>query len=278
MDTVNLNIKFIRKQQGLTQQAFANLIDIKRSSLGAYEEGRAKPNYDTLQAISSKFNISIDKLLKENLQEISSQSIFGNGSATLTTARRSKPSQKTKASTDVEGKKLRVLSITVGEDNEENIELVPDKAAAGYLDGYKDQEYIASLPKFRLPFLPTGTYRAFEIKGDSMLPVQPGSIVIGEYVENWTGISNNQAHIVVSESEGLVFKRITNNINSNKTLTLRSDNPAYPPYTIKVDDVVEVWQAKAFISKEMPTNDTTLEKVMGMVMELQQEVIKMKKT
>src|SRR3546814_6005241 len=43
---------------------------------------------------------------------------------------------------------VRVLSITVDGDDKENIELVPVKASAGYLNGYADPEYIAELPKF----------------------------------------------------------------------------------------------------------------------------------
>src|SRR5690606_38332737 len=83
---------------------------------------------------------------------------------------------------------VRVLSITVDGDDKENIELVPIKASAGYLNGYADPEYIAELPKFSLPMFRQGTYRAFEIKGDSMLPLQSGSVVIAEYVENWSEI------------------------------------------------------------------------------------------
>ena len=59
------------------------------------------------------------------------------------------------------------------EEDRENIELIPQKASAGYLNGYADPEYIREQPRFRLPFLPSNaTYRAFEISGDSMLPIK----------------------------------------------------------------------------------------------------------
>lgn len=273
---INANIKFIRKQKSMTQQSFADLIGIKRSSLGAYEEGRAKPNYETIQTIARKFNISIDKLLTQDLAKIADESVFGNSRHTIT--HYSNQNSGGRAPVDIEGKKLRVLSITVDENDNENIELVPDKARAGYLDGYADPQYIEKLPKFRLPFLPQGTYRAFEIKGDSMLPLQPGSVVVGEYVADWLDVKNDETYIVVSQNEGIVYKRVLNNIGENKTLILKSDNEAFPPYPIKIEDVVEMWNAKAFISKELPStnNDTTLEKLMSTVIELQQEVIKLK--
>jgi hypothetical protein len=67
--------------------------------------------------------------------------------------------------------------------------MVPLKASAGYLNGYADPEYVAKLPKFYLPMFKQGTFRAFEIKGDSMLP-----IISGRYhnsripVENWADV------------------------------------------------------------------------------------------
>lgn len=273
MNIINQNIKFIRKQKGMTQQKFADAIGIKRSSLGAYEEGRAKPSHNTIMAIAEKFHISIDKLFNEDLSAIADQSVFGEKKASLVTT---SAMQRAKGQADVEGKKLRVLSITVGKDDKENIELVPMKAAAGYLQGMADPEFIEGLPKFRLPFLPTGTYRAFEIKGESMLPLASGSIVVGEYIENWQDIKNNQTYIVVSNDDGIVYKRIVNTLGDNRKLILKSDNPDYPAYSIHVDEVAEVWQAKAFISKELPGEATTLEKLMSTVMELQQEVIKLK--
>ncbi|MGB1241326.1 MAG: XRE family transcriptional regulator [Chitinophagales bacterium] len=272
---INANIKFIRKQKSMTQQSFADLIGIKRSSLGAYEEGRAKPNYETIQTIARKFHISIDKLLTQDLAKIADESVFG-----VEYQRPIPPSghRSNNQRLDIEGKKLRVLSITVDTNDNENIELVPDKARAGYLEGYSDPQYIEQLPKFRLPFLPQGTYRAFEIKGDSMLPLQSGSVVVGEYVADWLDVKNNETYIVVSQNEGIVYKRVLNNIDENKTLILKSDNQAYPPYPIKIGEVVEMWNAKAFISKELPSknNDVTLEKLMSTVIELQQEVIKLK--
>ena len=273
MDVINANIKFIRKQKGLTQQGFATAIGIKRSSLGAYEEGRARPSYDTIQSISRKFNISIDRLLTEDLTQTADNSVFG---ASLPQNTSNVPNTATPSTPDIEGNRLRILSITVDDKNKENIELVPDKARAGYLEGYEDPQYIKTLPRFNLPFLNQGTYRAFEIQGDSMMPLQPGSIVVGEYTENWKDIKDNDTYVVVSQNDGIVYKRVKNNIKNNKTLTLRSDNVDYPAYTINIDDVVEVWKAKVFISKESSSaQKMSLEKLTNLVLDVQQNVMKL---
>ena len=67
MDIINVNIRFLRKQKGITQQEFADLLKIKRATLGAYEEGRAKPNLDVQRALAKMFNLSLDQLLSRNL-------------------------------------------------------------------------------------------------------------------------------------------------------------------------------------------------------------------
>lgn len=222
MSHLTSNLKYLRKESSHTQQSFADLLSVKRSLIGAYEEGRANPNYETLTAIARQFDVSIDALINTDLSKTGGK--------------------------DVTGKGLRVLSITVNENDNENIELVPVKAAAGYLGGFGDPDYLKELPRFSLPFLPTGTYRAFEIKGDSMLPLQPGSIVVGEYVENWKEMKDGLTYIILTKDDGIVYKRVFNNIERNKSLILRSDNPSYPPYDINVNEIMEVWKAKVFIS------------------------------
>ena len=179
---------------------------------------------------------------------------------------------------DAEGKRLRVLSISVYQEGNENIELVPVKASAGYLTGYADPEFISDLPRFNLPMLPTGTYRAFEIKGDSMLPLQPGSIVIGEYVENWNDIKDGRTYVVLSKEDGVVYKRLFSDIKGSGSITCQSDNPSYPPFLIKGEDILEVWQAKLFISKAepMPLNNTKPDDMLSMIQHLQQEITNLK--
>ena len=257
MGLINENIKYLRKQKGFTQEQLAEKIGIKRSLVGAYEEGRAEPNLNTLSLFSKIFDLSVDILISEKLSE----------------GDHYKEIQKK----DIEGKKLRVLSITVDKDDNENVHLVPQKAAAGYLNGFSDPEYVAELPKFYLPIFNNGTFRAFEIKGDSMLPLPSGTIIIGRYVENWRDIKDNQTYILVTKSEGIVYKRVFSQIKNNETLRLVSDNKVYDAYEVSIEEINEVWEAKAFISTEFPQADISLEKLTSMVVNLQQEMQNIKK-
>lgn len=261
---IGQNLKQLRKLKNLTQQELADKLNIRRSSIGAYEECRATPRYETLESVSDFFGLPIDTLIREDLSQINEQELIK-----LQKAQRG----------DSEGKPARILAITVDRDNKPNIDYVHQPASAGYLNGLADKEYIEELPKFQLPIpsLARGTFRAFEIKGDSMLPLKSGSIVVGEYVENLRDIKEGQTYIVISQSEGIVYKRVYLGKNEEENrLRLVSDNPIYTPYHVGYDDVQELWKAKIFISSELPEPDMSLEKLSTIVMELQQEVIKLR--
>ncbi len=261
MDVVNENVKELRKRHGSTQQEFADLLEIKRANVGAYEEGRAKPSYELLIKLSDLFDINLDTLITKDISKLSEEQLKLHGRF------------------DATGKKLRVLSITVDQEDNENIEFVPVKASAGYLDGYSDPEFIQDLPRFNIPILPTGTYRAFEIKGDSMLPLQPGSIVIGEYVENWEDLKDGHAYIILSKDDGVVYKRVFNHNEKDATIICQSDNPSYPPFEIHGKDILEIWKAKLFISKAEPKHESDLNQsdMMAMLQQLQKQVLELQK-
>ena len=254
MANISNNLRYLRKKKGLTQQQFADLMEIKRSLVGAYEEDRADPRYDLLKKFASFFELSIDELINEQIND------------------KWKPKPKSDASN------LRVLSISVDSEDRENIELVPVKASAGYLNGYADPQFISDLPKFHLPFLKQGTFRAFEIKGDSMLPLPSGTIVIGEYLENWNDIKVGETYVFITKDDGVVYKRAGNRFKENKAIKLISDNPVYDPYTVPAEDILEVWKSKAYISTVFPepAQEPTMESLTSMMAQMQKSIAQLK--
>jgi transcriptional regulator with XRE-family HTH domain len=253
MTKISSNIKFLRKKKDLTQQQFADQVGIKRSLVGAYEEERAEPKYDLLKNIALFFDITVDDFINESIDD--------------KWLAKPKPNQGG----------LRVLSISVDKEDNENIEMVPLKASAGYMNGYADPEYVAQLPKLYLPMFKQGTYRGFEIKGDSMLPLVSGTTIIGEYVENWGDIKAQETYVIISKNDGVVYKRIGNKFKDNKKLKLVSDNPVYDPYEVNGEDILEVWKAKAYISTHLPlpTPEPTMESLTNMMAQMQRSISKL---
>ena len=227
MINVNENIRFLRKKKGWTQEKFSKKIGIKRSLVGAYEEGRSDPRLNNLLKMCDVFKISLDNILKKDVTQIPDDQYLNS-----------------------EDQNVKVLSITVDKFGEENIELINQKASAGYLNSYSDFEFIQNLPKFQLPFLNfSGTHRAFEIKGDSMLPLTSGSIVIGKYLEDLSYVRDGKTYILLTKEDGIVYKRVQTQENS---MQLISDNKEYDPYIISNYDILEIWESIAFFSKDFP--------------------------
>lgn len=197
------------------------MLDIPRTTLGDYEREKTEPNIDMLIRMSDSLDVDLGSLLTRDL---------------------SLDDYQVAKTAD-----LRILAISVDQDNEGNIELVETKAEAGYLDSYSNPEYIRDLPKLRFPNIGPGTYRGFEISGDSMLPVESGSIIICSYVENLRDVKEDKTYIIISKKEGLVYKRVRVDKKIN-ALILISDNPFYLPYEIAFEDVDELWQYYAHLS------------------------------
>lgn len=63
MSFFGANIKTIRHAKGLSQQAFADLFELNRGVIGAYEEGRSEPKIATLLTVVHYFNLDLDKFL-----------------------------------------------------------------------------------------------------------------------------------------------------------------------------------------------------------------------
>jgi phage repressor protein C with HTH and peptisase S24 domain len=158
------------------------------------------------------------------------------------------------------------------------VPFVPVKAAAGYLAGYADPEFLDELNTFTLPMLAPGDYRAFEIIGDSMLPTPSGSVIVGEKVDNMKEVKNSNTYIVVSNADGVVYKRVITNEAVTERLTLLSDNPLYEPYQVNTQDIVEIWKAVYIIQKAGAQPMWNVDQLAGVVNNLQDQITNMKRT
>ncbi|HEX9511409.1 MAG TPA: LexA family transcriptional regulator [Puia sp.] len=246
MSTAGQNLKYLRKLRGWTQEEFAVKLGIKRSLLGAYEEERAEPRIEVLEIVGDMFKLTLDELLRKELSDSKGSYLSKRRAQKLVSA-------------------------------SNDIQLVPVKAAAGYLAGYADPEFLDELNTFTLPMLAPGTYRAFEIVGDSMLPTPSGSVIVGEKVEDLEEVKSNQTYVVVSRNEGIVYKRVMKNNKSRTKLTLVSDNTAYQPYNVNADDVLEVWKAQMVISKANTQQRWDVNQLASLVSNLQEQVSSLKK-
>jgi transcriptional regulator with XRE-family HTH domain len=246
MSQANKNLKYLRKLRGWTQEEFAQKLRIKRSLLGAYEEERADPRIEILEAVADMFKLTLDDLLRRDVSDTKTSYLSRRRAQKLVNGRG-------------------------------DIPFVPVKAAAGYLAGYADPEFIDELNTFTLPMLSGGDYRAFEIVGDSMMPTPSGSVIVGEKVQSLDDVKTNNTYVVVSKTDGIVYKRIMKNNRQKNKYTFISDNPSYQPYTVSSEEIVEVWQAQMIISKANTQQRWDVNNLANLVTNLQQQVTVLKK-
>jgi transcriptional regulator with XRE-family HTH domain len=249
MSNAGKNLRYLRKLKNWTQEEFANKLQIKRSLVGAYEEERAEPKIEVLEQISIMFKLSLEELLFKDLSVEQSEDNYLN-----------------------QRRKLKLSQSSNGV-----IHFVPFKAAAGYLNGYADPNFLDELNTFTLPMLTSGEYRAFEIIGDSMMPTPSGSVVVGEKVEQLENVKNSNTYIVLSKSDGIVYKRLIRNTKPKHTITLVSDNPVYEPYNIHAEDVLEVWKAVYILQKASTVQRWEVGQLAGIVNDLQTQVSNLNK-
>ena len=244
------NLKYLRQKNKISQQGLSEALDIPRTTLGDYERGKTEPNIAMLIKMATYFDVKVDELVKEDLSHSDYEVL------------------KTKV--------MRVLAISVDSENEGNIELVDTKAEAGYLESFQNPEYIRDLPKIQFPNIPSGTYRGFEIQGESMLPVEPGSIIIASYIEDLSYIKDNKTYIIISKRDGLVYKRVKLNKDKNQ-LILISDNEVFLPYELDYEQVEEVWEYYAHLSFS-DVKKTVPSKLEVQMQDLQKRIMDIQKT
>ena len=249
------NIKFLRERKRLTQEHLAKELEITRSKLGALESGQiGSPQPEDYLKYSGYFKISVDTLMKVDLSKLGELKL-----------------RELESGNDVyiTGRNIRVLAITVDNTNKENVEYVPVKAKAGYRSGHTDPDYIAKLPKFTMPNLPSGgSFRMFPTTGDSMLPLPEGAEVICRFVADWTTIKPGTLCIVILKGEqDFVFKKATVK-QEERSLYLESLNTIYEPYEVPLGEVLEIWKYHSYQSKLLPEPVGEVQRIANTVNEI----------
>lgn len=67
MSKIGSNIRKIRTVKGLNQSQFAELFNLNRARIGAYEEGRAEPKIDVVIEIAKYFSIPLNDIFVKDL-------------------------------------------------------------------------------------------------------------------------------------------------------------------------------------------------------------------
>ncbi|NCT16863.1 MAG: DNA-binding protein [Flavobacteriaceae bacterium CG_4_8_14_3_um_filter_34_10] len=212
-----LRLKEIRKENNYSQKSFADLLDVP-STTADIERGKSKVSGSVVVKLIQNFNINPLWLYGKSKQKFLE-----------------------KIDKDISPK-----VITINSQQNENILLVSQKAAAGYPQNIQDSQWFEQLPAFDLP-LPqyrNATYRGFQVEGDSMMPnIRPMDWVIGRAVTDLRDISDNRVYVIVLK-DSLLVKKIQKLQDMSK-VRLISINTEYIPFDVQVNDIQEMWQVNS---------------------------------
>ncbi len=241
---LNKNLKYLRESNGRqSQDALAIALEITRSAVSSYEDGRAEPKLEVMNRIAAYFNISLDQLLNVDLVAMGEE--YKNMPKEI---RR-----------NAQGSIARVLTIVVDKNNNSYVDIVEKKYLKAYPNAHTNEDFIKELPKYQIPFLSKGvTYRGFEVIDDTVLPLTAGSIIVGEYVDDWHAIKEGQLCVLLLKKEGIVFKKVFNKMLERGTFLLKSNNVAHQPVEALAEDVLEIWKFNSHLSKDFPEEGNSI--------------------
>jgi hypothetical protein len=102
-----------------------------------------------------------------------------------------------------------------------------------------------------------------------MLPMKSGSFVIGRFIEDRADIKTGKTYVLLTLNDGMVYKRVYNNIDLNNSLLLMSDNKTYHDYSVPIDEILELWEFTCSINtQEYSEEELKLSSIMTMFNEL----------
>ncbi len=242
------NIKKIRGVKRLSQQAFADLFDLKRGTLGAYEEGRSEPKLETIIRIANYFSVSIDSLLTHELTVNQLLQFKGDIAAAIDENQLKEFTQ--------------IPCLTVDKISE-------------YCKNFTDKGLIETLPKLQLPVMSKRKLRGYIIHNLEMAQnesgLYPKDVVIGEAIPKIriSDLEEGTLSMLLLEEDFLI-RRIF--INDNK-IVLKADHESVPDKEINPKELKELWVVKYIFNHRLPYRTNSLEE---RVRVLEQEFTKLK--
>lgn len=241
------NIRKIRNVKKLSQQALAELFDLKRGTLGAYEEGRSEPKLETIIKIANHFSISIDDLLTTELTVNKLLKFKGD------------------------------LSLQGNYQKEQFIKIpcITPSSEKDYIQYYNKSHFIEDLPTLQLPISSGKTFRGYLISNlemtDQDKDLRPKDVVIGELVaeEDIDNLKDGSLVFILYRDK-LVLRKY---FRSDKTIILRATNDNIDDLTVELSEIKELWLVQYSFSKRS-TDDNA--EIKDKIAYLEQEFLKLK--
>ncbi|PRP67608.1 helix-turn-helix domain-containing protein [Nonlabens agnitus] len=244
------NIKKIRGVKGLSQQAFADMFDLKRGTLGAYEEGRSEPKIETIITIANYFSISIDDMLTAELTV--NQLLRFNDQLTVSPE-------------ELEREKFA------------SVPCITPNNAGDYLEYSLNEQFMQDMPQLQLPINLDKKFIAYTVDSLEMTSrdegLFPKDIVIAEFVPaNVVSKLNAGTMVLVVTADQFILRRM---YLTGKKLTLRADHNKIEDMTLELSQVKQVWRARYVFYRRLPEIANDISSKMNALQQQMEELRKL---
>lgn len=238
-------IKELRKSLNMNQTDFAQILELKQSTLSYIEKGKSNLAYNSIMKLLENYSLNLNwlfygignKFLKSTEKENKTDFAKVWQSTANSNMHTSNPVQLT---SDARNKTSKSRSKNI---------LVPVVAHAGYAHGWGDEQVSSDLDYLDIPGV-EGEARTFEIAGGSMMPVlHDGDYVVCRQLERREDIKSNRIYVIVSSDIGVCAKYVR--LREDGLYCLSANTVEYVPYLVPYDDVKEIWDIFMLITKNL---------------------------
>lgn len=243
MSTIGKNIRKIRTVKKLSQASFAELFNLARPSVGAYEEERSEPKLETVIQIANYFGISIDSLLTKELtiNDLFNFNVHFEENVKEITAKEKKLELDTNFIKSV---------------------LVPGDKQIEYIVHINNRDFVSTLPKILIPKYHDKSIRAFELTSDDMHDnfhgINRGDMVFGRKMSTPYDFVKGNLYVIINK-ERIIIRRAK---PQSEFLILIPDNANFDSTEIKKGDIIEAWEVVGYFSQKITAPTLISERIM----------------
>lgn len=217
---ISQNIKKLRKSHGYTQNDLASILNVRPTSISAWESGRNKPLMDKITLMATLFNVSTsdivgDTFTKNNIIEIYNKLSKTNQNKVLSVAEDLLNNQ--------QNNNRNVIKFPKDDDT---LEITASGVLSAGVGEFLDDSTKPFTVTVHKP-VPSNYDYAFQINGHSMEPVYQDKQVV--FVKKEDDYRDGQ--IIAAVMDGCAYLKKLSVVDGEATLV--SLNPQYP--NIKVD-------------------------------------------
>lgn len=280
---LNQNIKVLRRNLKLTQEKFAVELGVKRSLIGAYEEGRATPPSDNLLKMANLAGISIDTLISEPLESHNinvNDKLLNQLKESIVIEKKLEPITQLAdsnfsefplfAQSIVKTPELKSISQESNTHSDRSIYYINTSLISKFIKDPGFKQHLQILPKLQLPFLNhQNQLWAFDSEQD--FPLE-NSIIVAEQLLDFNDIKDGDNHLILTKDGKVIYRRVYNQLKIKGLILTNSDKIGIQSSEILLHEIAYIMFPVAYFSKSMPMPEKNLKGVLEKINALKSEL------